>query len=225
MSMNVNKGSVYGKLTVLSEYEGRDKIRKHWVCQCSCGKSVIAKDNSLKTGNTKSCGCASAEANTKNTAEDNKLRSIWYNMKRRCDNKDNDFYPNYGGRGITYDSSWEDFDNFKKDMEAGFSVGMSLERVDVNKGYCKDNCSWIDIKDQAKNRTKPRNNSSGYCGVSPHKRKGEVVSFRARWSEDGKYFCKYFSVKKLTYEVAYKMACEYRQKKIESLGYGENHGR
>ena len=225
MSMNVNKGSVYGKLTVLSEYEGRDKIRKHWVCQCSCGKSVIAKDNSLKTGNTKSCGCARAEANTKNTAEDNKLRSIWYNMKRRCDNKDNDFYPNYGGRGITYDSSWEDFDNFKKDMEAGFSVGMSLERVDVNKGYCKDNCSWIDIKDQAKNRTKPRNNSSGYCGVSPHKRKGEVVSFRARWSEDGKYFCEYFSVKKLTYEVAYKMACEYRQKKIESLGYGENHGR
>lgn len=225
MTNKVGEGSVHGKLTVVSEYKGKDRVRKHWVCLCDCGREMIVKDNSLKTGNTSSCGCARAIRNIKHGLSSSKFYESWCNMKRRCDSENNDYYANYGGRGITYDSRWKSFECFKRDMYSEYKEGLSLERIDVNGNYSKDNCKWIPLSEQAKNKGKPSNNTSGFCGVRAFKRSGRVTSYVARWVSEGKAKSKHFSVKKLGEECAYKLACEYRQEKIDYLGYGENHGK
>jgi len=50
-------GRRFGKLTVM-EREGTDKNRRAlWKCACSCGNETILSTSSLKSGNTRSCGC------------------------------------------------------------------------------------------------------------------------------------------------------------------------
>jgi hypothetical protein len=75
-------------------------------------------------------------------------------MKGRCSNPFRPDYKNYGGRGITYDPSWERFETFLADMGEKPSR-MTLERVDNAKGYSKDNCKWASRSMQNINR---RNN-------------------------------------------------------------------
>jgi hypothetical protein len=72
-------------------------------------------------------------------------------MKNRCNRPTLRNYKNYGGREITYDTRWELFVNFLKDMGEA-PVGMSLDRKDNDGPYCKSNCRWSDRKTQARNR-------------------------------------------------------------------------
>lgn len=74
----------------------------------------------------------------------------WYGMKLRCDNKKRQDYNHYGGRGITYCKSWKSFENFNKDMGTR-SPGMTLDRINVNKGYFKSNCRWATRLEQCSN--------------------------------------------------------------------------
>jgi len=72
-------------------------------------------------------------------------------MKRRCNNPNNNAYRNYGGRGITYCKEWEKFENFWRDMEEGYDDNLTLDRIDNNGNYCKENCRWVDYKTQMNN--------------------------------------------------------------------------
>jgi len=74
----------------------------------------------------------------------------WSSMKQRCDNKNSPDYHRYGGRGISYQNSWQLFDNFLADMGER-PDGMSLDRIDVNGNYTKENCRWADQKTQSNN--------------------------------------------------------------------------
>ena len=65
----------------------------------------------------------------------------WNNMKNRCNNPKLAEYKNYGGRGITYDKDWERFENFYRDMGER-PEGTTLDRIDVDKDYSKENCRW-----------------------------------------------------------------------------------
>jgi hypothetical protein len=78
----------------------------------------------------------------------------WYAMKQRCNNKNNKSYHNYGGRGITYDDKWDSFDGFKEDMADGYKSGLTLDRIDNEKGYFKNNCKWSTRKEQCNNQRK-----------------------------------------------------------------------
>lgn len=111
----------------------------------------------------------------------------WSGMKQRCDNPNNGDYDNYGGRGITYDPEWEFYRNFLRDMGIR-PDGMSLDRIDNTKGYCKENCRWADSVTQNNNRrerrtlteARPNNRSTSVLGVSLEIRKGRewrVVSY------------------------------------------------
>ena len=76
----------------------------------------------------------------------------WCNMKARCYNPKSSYYVNYGGRGIKVCGRWlNSFANFLADMGPKPSPKHSLDRVDVNKGYDKQNCRWATRLEQARN--------------------------------------------------------------------------
>lgn len=80
----------------------------------------------------------------------------WRNMRRRCINTKDPAYKNYGGRGIKVCENWlNDFDRFHDDMIQSYKKGLTLDRVDVNGHYTKENCRWITSKEQCRNK---RNN-------------------------------------------------------------------
>lgn len=82
------------------------------------------------------------------------LRS-WRNMHRRCGNPSDRGYRYYGARGIKVCERWNDFERFLADM--GFRpVGMSIDRIDNDKGYEPSNCRWADRNTQARNRRTAR---------------------------------------------------------------------
>jgi hypothetical protein len=98
-----------------------------------------------------------------------KEKSTWFNMKDRCLNVNHERYLSYGGRGISVCDEWLIFDNFIKDMGL-CPDGMTLDRIDNNKGYYKENCRWADITTQQRNRGLFKNNKSGVTGVHLFKR-------------------------------------------------------
>lgn len=87
-----------------------------------------------------------------------KFYNAWTAMRGRCMNKKNAKYHIYGGRGITVSEDWNDFSNFKRDMYDLFlehqkhNSFTSLDRIDVNKGYSKENCRWATMDVQSNNK-------------------------------------------------------------------------
>ena len=75
----------------------------------------------------------------------------WQSMKSRCGNPCAGNYERYGAKGVTYDESWETFDNFLEDMGER-PDGKTLDRIDSKKGYSKDNCRWATPSEQQSNR-------------------------------------------------------------------------
>jgi hypothetical protein len=88
------------------------------------------------------------------TTKNSKIYNIWCGILRRCYNKNQRSFNNYGLRGITVCDNWKDFKNFYDWAIAnGYKDGLSIERINVNGNYCPENCTWITMKEQAKNKT------------------------------------------------------------------------
>lgn len=229
----------FGRLTVVEEVtpsispSGYKSVR--WLCTCSCGsgKEVLVTTAHLRSGNTKSCGCLHKEKVSNHNKSGTPEHNTWRNIKARCYNKNNEDYPDYGGRGIKMCSRWLDsFENFFEDMGPRPSNKHSIERIDVNEGYSCVNCKWIENKNQARNKRKRKDNVSGKTGVRKHSVKGNDY-WRVVWydSDTDKMQNKYFSIKKYgEEEEAFRLACEYRDAMINEMNekgaeYGENHGK
>lgn len=75
----------------------------------------------------------------------------WRSMRSRCYNPKNPSYQHYGGRGIKVCRRWESYDNFYEDM-GSVPNGMSLDRINTNKGYSPSNCRWATIETQLNNQ-------------------------------------------------------------------------
>lgn len=96
----------------------------------------------------------------------------WSSMKARCTGARHTQYKYYGAKGITYDPSWASFEVFLADMGER-PDGHTLDRIDSNANYNKENCRWATPKMQARNRTSNR----------PIAHKGEEKTV-AEWAEE-----------------------------------------
>jgi hypothetical protein len=72
-----------------------------------------------------------------------KFYNAWRKMNIRCYDETYHSWHRYGGRGIGVSESWRNFNNFRADMEATFFDGASLERLDNDGHYSRDNCTWV----------------------------------------------------------------------------------
>lgn len=88
----------------------------------------------------------------------------WDSMLQRCLNPNHDAYERYAGKGISICKEWRLFSKFKQDMGVR-PKGYTLDRIDNDKGYCKENCRWATPQTQAFNRGKQRNTTSKYKNV------------------------------------------------------------
>lgn len=80
------------------------------------------------------------------------LYNTWSKMMQRCNNPNCIDYKDYGGRGIKVYPKWHKSENFLRDMSPTYKKGLSIDRIDVNKGYYPSNCRWADSMTQNRNR-------------------------------------------------------------------------
>lgn len=157
-------GRKFGRLTVIEE-AGRDKFGAVlWRCRCDCGNESIVLSNSLRRGNTLSCGCLNrertVETHTKHGLRKHHLYKVWQDILRRCGVykcADAELRRTYIERGITVCKEWCEFLSFYVwSLNSGYAEGLQIDRIDNDRGYSPDNCRWVTPKQNVNNRRNTR---------------------------------------------------------------------
>ena len=153
----------FGRLFVIRKDTITDKKHNvYWKCRCECGKIVSVRASDLVRGHSNSCGCYHKDQaklfltnlRSKNKHFHNskrKIYRIWWGMMNRCYNPSFRFYNYYGGRGIIVCKEWHDFFKFVEDMGER-PENLTLDRIDPDGNYCKENCRWATMKEQNNNK-------------------------------------------------------------------------
>lgn len=157
-------GYKVGMCEVLERADSDKNGKAQWLVKCECGNQFVTRGNSIRVGHVKSCGCtrdvwAKKMGQNNKTHGDTKSRlyKTWKGMRDRCNKEYHKSYPQYGGRGITVFKGWdESFENFKEwALTNGYTDELTIDRKSNDEGYHPDNCRWVDLKTQGRNR---RNN-------------------------------------------------------------------
>jgi hypothetical protein len=161
-------GKIFGRLTVVELvgfYRSANRPNQRhpeWLCRCECGATITVTGGRLHSRNTSSCGCLRKEQLAKRATKHgykpqnsapHHLYWRWQGMISRCIQPKNKAYKHYGGRGIKVCARWREFPEFLKDMEAGWSEGMTIERRDTNSHYCCGRCEECKANGWAENVT------------------------------------------------------------------------
>ena len=147
-------GKKFGKWTV-TEFLGIKNRCGYYKSVCECGHTTNHYGTDLRQGKSTMCiDChnkKNADINTKHGMHKTKIYHIWQNILFRCKNPSCSNYKYYGARGIKVCERWDKFENFLEDMSP-IPEGMTIDRIDNDKGYEKDNCRWVTHKENCNNR-------------------------------------------------------------------------
>lgn len=160
MKSALMEGQRFGNLIVLrkSKLAGRT-----WDCICDCCKQTTVDSRNLRSGHTKSCGCARRQTLLTHGLYKSSEYSVWRSLLPRCRNPKSPAYKYYGGRGINVPDEWvsgdgsrSGFEVFLADVGQRPSLAHTLDRRDNSKGYSRGNCRWATRKQQMNNMRRNR---------------------------------------------------------------------
>ena len=147
----------YGWLTPIRPAYVANRKSTYWQLRCRCGAITYQPLGSISSGSIVSCGCKNKVAPRKTHGLSNhRAYKVYSSMRARCSKKNHPSYHRYGGRGIYVDSRWSTFESFWADMGSTWKPGLTIERVNNNGPYSRENCKWVTYEENQQNLEKSR---------------------------------------------------------------------
>lgn len=164
----IKKWERFWKRTSLWESEcreiGTNKEKKRYdKMKCDCWNIGWVARRHLRSGRSKSCWCINIEKKTTHWSSYSRLYHIYSGIKHRCSNPNSVIFKYYWWRWIK--NLWDNYEEFERDMWPGYYAHIeifwekdtTIDRINVNWDYCKENCRRATQKEQANNKRKNLN--------------------------------------------------------------------
>jgi hypothetical protein len=152
--IEITEGDRFGKLVVMYEEDHKvlpcGQTNRVIRCVCDCGKQTSVRLLHLIRGRIRSCGCLGGEIHG---GTGTVLYRRWRGMINRCYMPS---FPNsYTANNITVCDEWRhSYSKFREwAMNNGYKRGLTIDRIDNNKGYYPANCRFVTVFENANNKS------------------------------------------------------------------------
>lgn len=150
-------GKSIKSLKILKITRHRDKRTNRYKasCLCVCGNKKDIHIDSILSGKTTSCGCYAKQRSREGVTHGmsgSREYKCFHAMKARCNNPKDKRYKFYGAKGIKV--QWDSFEEFYSDMGSRPNEKSSIDRINNDGNYCRNNCMWSDNLQQMRNTLK-----------------------------------------------------------------------